>query len=106
MAALIQHTKVIYTLVWKQKKRLKLNQIWWLPIKQNPLKTQLNSNFDQRWLQCQELTKNYPNILIKDYKKKLTGNYSINLLRRMTKQYAKHQFFWIMGADNIVKFHL
>lgn len=88
------------------RKRLKLDQIWWLPVKQNPLKAELNSDFDRRMLQCWELTKIYPHILIKNYEKRLSGNYTIDIVERIAKQYSKHQFFWIMGADNAVKFHL
>jgi nicotinate-nucleotide adenylyltransferase len=87
------------------KKRLNLKQIWWLPAKQNPLKKIKNSAFEKRFSECQKITENYSDILIKDYEKKLAGNYSIDLLKTIIRQHRRHKFFWIMGADNLAQFH-
>jgi len=88
------------------RKRLKLKQIWWIPAKQNPFKETPNTDFKERLKQCREITKNYSTILVKDFEKNIPSNYSIDLLENITKKYPQHQFFWIMGADNMVKFHL
>ena len=87
-------------------KRLKFNQIWWLPTKQNPLKQSSPDNFQNRLKLCQNITKNHSKILIKDLEKQLPSLYSIDLIKRIIKQYPQYQFFWIMGADNILQFHL
>jgi nicotinate-nucleotide adenylyltransferase len=92
-------------------KRQKLDQIWWLPAKQNPLKQDillksLPNNFKNRLNLCQQITKNYPKILVKDLEKDLSSIYSIDLIKKIIKQNSQHNFFWIIGADNILKFHL
>ena len=88
------------------KKRLKLDQIWWLPTKQNPFKKEQNNNFDQRLLLCKNLTHKISGILIKDYENNLKSNYSIDLIKRIIRKYPKHKFFWVMGADSVINFHL
>ena len=88
------------------KKRLKLNQVWWLPTKQNPLKKEKNSDFDERVKLCKKLINQNPQVLVKCYEKKLNTVYTINLLNRIIKKYPGHKFFLIMGADSIINFHL
>ncbi|MCE3255192.1 MAG: nadD [Rickettsiaceae bacterium] len=83
---------------------LQLNQIWWLPTKQNPFKSD-KKDFDQRMNWCLEITKNHPEILVKDEEKNLPSLYSIDLLEKIINQYPQDEFFFIIGADNIVNFH-
>lgn len=124
------------------KKHCALNQIWWIPARQNPFKTinisttplREGKNPDQseflgevktltdRIKNCQKITKNYPQILVKDFESKLKSRhygqptgarqsrnidtvYTIDLIKKLTKQYPQHQFYWIIGADNIINFH-
>ena len=92
------------------KKHLELNQIWWLPTKQNPLKTlgsikNDKSDFDQRLNLCQKITKNYPEILVKNDEINLVSVYTVDLLEKLIKQHPQNEFFFIVGADNIINFH-
>jgi nicotinate-nucleotide adenylyltransferase len=88
------------------RKHLKLKQIWWIPTKQNPFKKTPNADFKTRLTECREITKRYSTIFIKDFEKNISSCYTIDLLESLTKKYPQHQFFWIMGADNMIKFHL
>jgi len=89
------------------KKSLGLKQIWWVPAKQNPLKVMVNYQLlmVNKVEACLEITKNYPQISVKDFEKNIPSIYTIDLLKKIIKEYPKHQFFWIMGADNILQFH-
>ena len=87
-------------------KQLKLNQIWWLPNKQNPLKHSLSNNFQNRLNLCKQITKNYPKILVRDLEKNLPSIYTIDLIKKIIRQNPNHQFYLIIGADNILQFHL
>ncbi len=89
------------------KKSLGLKKIWWVPAKQNPLKEVIShkSLVVSRIRLCEEITKNYPQILVKDFEKDIPSIYTIDLLKKIIKEYPKHQFFWIIGADNILQFH-
>lgn len=97
------------------KKKLGLQQIWWVPAKQNPFKKVVSTL--NRFDACKKITKSYPQILVKDLENQMSRHceqslatqkpiYTIDLLRKITKQFPRHQFFWIMGADNILQFHL
>ncbi len=86
-------------------KQLELDQVWWLPTKQNPFKTLNNNVFEERVKLCQEITENEDNILINDCEKELNDSYFINLLKYIIKNNSSHQFFTMIGADNIENFH-
>ncbi len=87
------------------KKRARLNQIWWLPTKQNPFKKQAD-DFTTRFLKCRQITKKHRQILVKSDENRITSHYSFDLLNLITRRYSKHQFYWLIGADNLMKFHL
>ena len=36
----------------------------------------------------------------------MTSLYSIDLIKKIIRQNPHHQFYWIIGADNILQFHL
>lgn len=82
--------------------KMQLNQIWWIPTRQNPLKKFDNFlSFDQRIEACQKLTKNHPKIAVK----KIENFYSFDLVNLLKKRYKKYDFIWIMGADNLPNLH-
>ena len=84
-------------------KKLKLDQIWWIPTAFNPFKNiEIYSSLDQRINECKKLTVNHPKI----YVKKISEIYTINLIERIQNKHPDINFYWIMGADNIVNFHL
>lgn len=81
--------------------KLNLNQIWWIPTKQNPLKKDnITESFYQRIKYCQEITSKNNRIKIKviDYQ------YTIKLVNNLKNKYPKIDFIWVMGADNIENF--
>jgi len=88
------------------KKLMHLDQIWWQPTKQNPLKKVKSENFDSKFQKCLKITKNYPEILIKNDEKNLKSNISIDLIRKIIKLHPDNEFFWLIGADSITEFHL
>ena len=85
---------------------LKLDEIWWLPTKQNPLKSDKSSDFDKRLKLCQQITKNESKIKVKDLEKNLESIYLIDLLEEIIKKNPKNEFFLIIGSDNLINFHL
>ena len=88
-------------------KKMGLEQVWWLPAKQNPLKFFCpQSDFKDRISQCEQIIKSHPQIMTNDLELKIKSFYTIDLLQELVKKYPEHQFFWIMGADNILQFHL
>ena len=83
-------------------KKLGLNQLWWIPTSQNPLK-QKNAflNFEERVKNCKIITQKNPKI----YVIKIDNFYSIDLINSLQKKYKNYEFIWVMGADNLLDFH-
>ena len=85
-------------------KKLGLNQLWWIPSKYNPLKKRvIFDDFESRLKKCQQMTLGLPKIKVKNFKE--DSVYTEELLTKLKAQYKNHQFYWIMGADNLVNFH-
>jgi len=85
---------------------LNLDEIWWLVTKQNPLKNSINNNFEKRVKLCQEISQNENKILVKDLEKNLKDSYFINLLKKILTDYQGNEYILIIGADNLINFHL
>lgn len=93
-----QHLNIAITAYYK----LSLDEVWILPTKQNPLKTAVNANDQQRVTMINLAISNYSWIKLNDYE--LTSNqpsYTINTINYFIKHYPHHQFFFIIGADNL-----
>jgi nicotinate-nucleotide adenylyltransferase len=86
-------------------KKLKLNQVWWIPTAHNPLKDKsVYEPFKSRLATCKEITKNHPKIRIKNFEK--NSIVSFELVKKILARRANHSFYWIMGADSLHEFHL
>lgn len=83
-------------------KKLKLDQIWWIPTAHNPFKDKaIYENYRVRCEKCLKLIQNNNKIRLK----KIDEIYTEKLVKKLQKQYKNYQFFWIMGADNLEKLH-
>ena len=86
------------------KKILKLDEIWWLVTPQNPLKIHQPASYLERVKNCKIMTKNKP-IKIKEIEKKINSQFSYQTIQFLNNHYKKINFFWLMGADNLINFH-
>jgi nicotinate-nucleotide adenylyltransferase len=83
-------------------KKLALNQIWWIPTAQNNFKDKsIYEPYETRYKKCETLTQNNPKIYLKDFSEIRTET----LVKKLQKKYPNYQFIWIMGADNLPRFH-
>lgn len=83
-------------------KKLGLNQVWWIPTAQNPFKEKsIYEGYEERLKKCQILTKSHAKIHIK----KFDEIYTNILITKLRARYKNIEFFWLMGADNLEKFH-
>jgi len=85
-------------------KILKLDKIWWLVTPQNPLKINQPASYKERLRNCKLIVKNQP-IKIKEIEKKINSKYSYQTIKYLNKHYTNINFFWLMGADNLINFH-
>jgi len=86
------------------KKILKLDDIWWLVTPQNPLKANQPASYSDRIKNCKLIIKNQP-IKIKEIEKKINSKFSYQTIKYLNKHYKNINFFWLMGADNLINFH-
>ena len=86
------------------KKILKLDDIWWLVTPQNPLKVNKPASYSDRIKNCKLIIKNKP-IKIKEVEKKINSKFSYQTIKYLNNHYRNINFFWLMGADNLISFH-
>ena len=86
------------------KKIFSLEEIWWLVTPQNPLKISKPATYNERFNNCNNITKVTP-IIIKEMEKKINSQYTYQTLNYLLKKYTRIKFYWLMGADNLINFH-
>ena len=86
------------------KKILKLDEIWWLVTPKNPLKINKPASYSNRLKNCKLIVKNQP-IKVKEIEKKINSKYSYQTIKYINEHYKNLNFFWLMGADNLINFH-
>lgn len=84
--------------------KLGLGEIWWIVTAKNPLKKN-STSYGKRFLN----TKNFlmgskiKILEIEDIEKNI---YTVDVVLYLKKKFPKKKFIWIMGVDNLEKFHL
>ena len=86
------------------KKALMLDEVWWLVTPQNPLKISQPATYKERVINCKKITTNYP-FKIKEIEKKIQSKFSYETINFLQNHYTNINFFWLMGADNLINFH-
>tara|TARA_B100000029_G_scaffold418961_1_gene424257 strand:- start:2590 stop:3120 length:531 start_codon:yes stop_codon:yes gene_type:complete len=86
-------------------KKLKLNKIFWIVTKKNPLKKKPYLKKKLRIKLSKKITKNDKKIFVKYFDDKIKSSNTINLLRYVKRKNKKANLFYLIGADNLKKFH-
>ena len=85
-------------------KKLKLNSLIWIIAKNNSFKKKPELSSKIRINLSKKITKNYKNISVKYFdKKKYEKTY--DLLKIIKKKNKENKIFFLIGADNLIKFH-
>ena len=85
-------------------KRLRLNKVWWLVSPQNPLKSSAGmADIEERVQAAVKITRN-PKIKVMTVESFLNTQYTVDLLKILSKRFSNTRFVWIMGADNLLQF--
>ena len=85
-------------------KKLKLKKILWVITKKNPLKNKPYLKLKERMKLSKEITKREKKINIKYFDEKIGSTSTFNLLNYI-KRKTKADLFFLMGSDNLKKFH-
>lgn len=87
-----------------------LDQLMWLVSPQNPLKSAKDmASFEQRMAAASDLAAPYGWLSVSRYEAHLQsagveGVSTLQTLVQLRTQFARAQFIWVMGADNLVQF--
>tara|TARA_B100000214_G_scaffold63295_1_gene41572 strand:+ start:2450 stop:3106 length:657 start_codon:yes stop_codon:yes gene_type:complete len=85
-------------------KRLGLNKVWWLVSPQNPLKSSAGmASIKERVQNAVKISRN-PRIKVMTIESSLNTQYTVDLLKILSKRFSSARFIWIMGADNLLQF--
>lgn len=83
-------------------KNLDLDELWLAPAFENHLKKSNNYlSYPNRVIACENLCRNHPQIMVKKFHYKFV----YNLLKLLNSQFKNHQFYWVMGDDNLINLH-
>ncbi len=86
-------------------KKLKLNKILWIVTKKNPFKKKSHLKKSRRIKLSKEITKNYKKIFVQYFDDKIRSSNTFDLLNYIKKKNKKNKLFFLIGADNLKKFH-
>ena len=85
-------------------KKLRLRKILWVITKKNPLKNKPYLKIKERIKLSKEITKKNKKIYVKYFDNKIGSTNTFNLLNHIKKN-MKANLFFLIGADNLKKFH-
>ena len=85
-------------------KTLQLKQIWWLVSTQNPLKENPQEDSIRRLKEIKDRNKNYK-VIPMALELQLNTKYSYYTISTLKKRFPQVNFFWIIGADNLLIMH-
>ena len=86
-------------------KKLKLNKLMWVITKKNPLKQKPYLSTKARIDQSTKMIKNEKKIFVRYFSDKIKSINTFNLLKYIKKRNQKTKLFFLIGADNLAKFH-
>ena len=85
-------------------KKLKLKKILWVVTKKNPIKNKPYLKIKERIKLSKKITKKEKKITIKYFDDKIRSTSTFDLLNYLEKK-IKANLFFLIGADNLKKFH-
>ena len=85
-------------------KKLKLSLLFWAVTKKNPLKKSPSATLKKRISLSKKKVNKIKKIRIKSFDKLIKSSKTIDLIRYIKKN-SNSKIFFLMGSDNLVKFH-
>ena len=86
-------------------KKLKLNKLIWVVTKKNPLKQKPYLSTKTRISLSKKITKKEKKIFVKYFDDKIKSINTFDLLNFIKKKNQNAKLFFLIGADNLAKFH-
>ena len=86
-------------------KKLKLDKLIWVVTKKNPLKKKPLLNLKTRIKLSKKIAIKEKKILVQYLDKKIKSTKTFNLLKYIKNKNQKKEIYFLLGADNLVKFN-
>ena len=86
-------------------KKIKLNTILWIVTKQNPFKGKAYYSLSQRISEAKKISKKNKKIKVIHLDKTIKSSRSINTINYLINKKKLKNIYFILGADNLIKFH-
>ena len=86
-------------------KKFKLKKILWIIPKKNPLKKKPQLSKSKRVFLSKKIVKKEKKIFVKYFDDKIKSSNTFNLLKYIKKNNKKTEIYFLIGADNLLKFH-
>jgi len=86
-------------------KKLKLDKLIWVVTKKNPLKKKPLLNLKTRIKLSKKVAIKEKKILVQYLDKKIKSTKTFNLLKYIKNKNQKKEIYFLLGADNLVKFN-
>ena len=86
-------------------KKLKLNKLIWAVTKKNPLKQKPHLNIKTRIKLSKKITNKEKKIFVFYFDDKIKSINTFDLLNHIKKKQKKTKLYFLIGADNLIKFH-
>ena len=86
-------------------KKLKLNKVIWAVTKKNPLKKKPKLNIFTRIKLSRKIAFKEKKIIVLSYDNKIKSANTFDLLSYIKKKKKKAKLYFLIGADNLKKFH-
>jgi len=85
-------------------KRLKLNAVWWVVARGNPLKSD-HGDYTKRLTSARAMARS-AGMKVTDIEDQIGLTYTVDTVRALIKAAPDARFVWLMGTDNLANFHL
>ena len=86
-------------------KKIKLKKVLWLVTKKNPFKKKSFFSLTQRVSKAKKITKKEKKIEVISLDKIVGSSRSINIINYLINKKKLTNIYFIIGADNLIKFH-
>ena len=86
-------------------KKLKLNKLLWAVTKENPLKKKPHLSIKTRIRLSKKITNKEKKIFVFYFDDKIKSIDTFNLLNHIKSKQKKTKLYFLIGADNLIKFH-
>lgn len=84
---------------------LGLDCVWWLVSPGNPLKPRGPAELARRLAAAKALMR-HPRVRVTDVEARLGARFTADTLALLAARFPAARFVWLMGADNLARFHL